>query len=118
MGRPPLQSISSITTYDDDDNGTIFSSSEYFVDTDSLPGRIVLRAGASWPVASRTANGIEIVFVAGHGVAEDVPPPIRHGILMLIGHLHEHREAVGNVGLKDMPAGVTALWSPYRLPRI
>ena len=118
IGRLPLQSVISITTYDDDDNGSIFSSGEYFVDTESLPGRVVLRGGASWPVISRAANGIEIVFIAGYGVAEEVPPPLRQGILMLAGHFHEHREAVGDSSFRDLPTGVTALWSPYRLARI
>jgi uncharacterized phiE125 gp8 family phage protein len=64
--KPPLVSITHVKTYDDSDVATTWSSSNYFVDTATEPGRIVPRTGTSFPTTTRTANGIEIQFIAGY----------------------------------------------------
>lgn len=62
----------------------------------SEPGRIVLDYQGSWPSATlRSANGVEIQFVAGYGDdIESVPKNIIHGMLIWIAHLYEHCEPV------------------------
>ena len=65
LPKSPLSSVTTIETYDDNDAATTFAASNYFVDTASEPGRIVLRSGSSWPQPTRVANGIEITIVAG-----------------------------------------------------
>lgn len=112
LPRPPLVSVTSVTVYDDDDSATIAAASSYYVDSDREPGRVVLRSGGTWPVVGRVAGGVEVLFVAGYGAASAVPQAIRQGMLMLIGHLYEHREAEAGGSL---PSGVTALWRPYRV---
>ncbi len=113
LPRPPLVSVTSVTAYDDADNATVAGAASYFVDTDGKPGRVVLRSGQTWPTALRVAGGVEVLFVAGYGAAGAVPQAIRQGILMLIGHLFENREA--EAGAAALPAGVAALWRPYRV---
>lgn len=45
-----------------------------------------------------------------------VPAPIRHAILLLVGHLYENRMAVtAATAMGAMPLGVDALLSPYRV---
>lgn len=62
------------------------------------------------------SNGFTTVrYRAGYADGA-VPAPIRHAILLMVGHLYENRMAVTaatNMGV--MPMGVDALLSPYRV---
>ena len=85
LPKPPLQSVTSFVSYDDDDNASTFAASNYFVDTSTTPGRVVVRSGSSWPVPSRVASGIEITYVAGYGGGwNDVPMTIRTGLMEFV----------------------------------
>lgn len=57
---------------------------------------------------------------AGYPVVDGrstVPAPIRHAILLMVGHLYAHRDAVTATAAKpeQLPLGVDALLSPYRV---
>lgn len=82
LPMPPLQSVTSITTYDDADAGTVFGASGYFVDNASKKqqGRIVLRTGGVWPVAYRVANAIKVIYVCGYDNGA-VPVELKRAIL-------------------------------------
>lgn len=91
LRKGQLTAVASITTFDDDDVGTVFAASSYFVDTSTEPGRVVLREGSTWPIPTRVANGIEILYTAGWADAAAVPRDIVHGLLVHIDALWEHR---------------------------
>lgn len=117
---PPLQSVTSITYVDTDGNSDTVSSADYIVDTDSEPGRIVLKTDSTWPATTlRAANGVTVRFVAGYGDAvTDVPWPIQQALLLLVGHWYENREATVAVGnIQRIPFGIEALLWPYRVLR-
>lgn len=118
--KPPLQSITHIKYTDEDDNVSTYASGSYIVDTDSAPGRVVLRDGESWPGTTLiAANGVEVQFVCGYGDAGgDVPREVRQAMLLLIGHWYENREEVtiGEVA-RIIPMGVEALlWFDRKVP--
>lgn len=119
LPRPPLQSVTSITYYDEDGNGTVFSSSNYLVDTDSQPGRIVLKTGYTWPSTTlQAANGVRIRYVAGYGDADDVPEFAVAALLLLLGDLYENREntLVGQgFASAELPFAAKALMWPHRI---
>lgn len=123
LPKTPVQSVVHIKTYDDADAATVFSSANYFVDP--VGGRVILRVGASWPVASRAASGYEVQFVSGYGSAgSDVPAPLRQGMLMHIARLYAVRgDLVGPDGQargelpESVPPECMALYQPYRLLR-
>ena len=109
---PPLQSVTSITYYDDDGYGTVFASSDYIVDTDSTPGQIVLKNSASWPSFTPLEIGaVRIRFVCGYGLAVAVPEQFRQAIKLLVGHWYENREAIATSGAvpKEVPLAVESL---------
>lgn len=117
--RPaPLSSISSITYVDT--AGTTQTASAltlYAADTYSIPGAATLRYGQTWPSVRDLRNSITVTYVAGFGAAgSSVPGPIKAAILLLIGHLFEHRESVviGTIS-SDLPQGVEYLLNPYRV---
>lgn len=93
LRRFPLQSVTSVTTYDEADASTVVSVADTFhVDTQNYPGKLTLRAGSTWPVAMRESNAIEIVYVAGFGdAATDVPAPAARSIIVLAGYMYAHR---------------------------
>lgn len=125
ISRSPLQSVTSLKTYDTASSATVFDSSNYLVDAVSTPGRIALNQGASWPTGLRGINAVEIEFVAGYGNAFDVPESIKQGMLLWIKLLFADKSKLfesdeSTPGLLEInrvpiPAVVKALWEPYRI---
>ena len=117
--RPsPLSSITSITYQDI--NGTTTTASGttlYEADTYAIPGAAALRYGQTWPTAREVQNSILVTYIAGFGAAAaSVPAPIKAAILLLIGHLYEHRESVViGAAVTDLPQGFEFLLTPYRI---
>lgn len=67
LPRPPLQSVTSVEYYDTDGNSSTFSTDYYDVDTDSDPGRVVLKYGETWPSTTlQPMNPVKIIYVAGY----------------------------------------------------
>ena len=113
----PVQSVSSVTTYDDADNGTEWASSNYRLSPGGQRWRVAPTGSAAWPTYTRNTDGIVIVYVAGYGDAgSDVPAPIVEAIKMLVAHWYENREAevIGKVPA-ELKLGVDALLRPYRV---
>lgn len=120
LPRPPLQQVDSVSfTREDDTTGTV-DSTIYIVDTDHDPGRVALKDGESWPSDDlRSIAAVTVTYQAGYGAnADEVPRPLRHAVLMLVGHLYEHRETVvvgGGGNDVEMPLASRALAWPYRV---
>ena len=120
LPKPPLASVTSIKYTDDEGNESTYSSDNYVVDSDTEPGRVVLKSGQTWPaVTLAAANGVRVRYVAGYGAAgSNVPQAIRQAILLVIGSLYENREDVlvaQGVSIGVLPFGVVALLAPYRI---
>lgn len=119
LPKPPLVSVTHIKYTDSDDTESTFSADYYSVDTNSVPGRIVLDYGESWPTDTlATNNPITIRFVAGYGAdSTSVPDPILHAMKLLVGSWFENRESllVGPAGLEimEVPMGFRALLANY-----
>lgn len=118
MPWPPLQSVTSIKYLDADGVQQTMPATDYMADTVSDPGWLI--PVTAWPSSKALANAIEIRFVAGYGSSSaSVPAPIRHALLLLIGHWYENREQVlaqyeGNAVALPIPFGVHELLSPSR----
>jgi len=112
LPKPPLQSVTSITYTDITGTTSTVDSNTYTVDTDSEPGRVVLKYGESWPSASlANTNPVQVTFVAGYGAPSAVPEYWKQAILLLVGHWYENREGVAVTGAipKEMPMAVRSL---------
>lgn len=104
---PPLQSVTDIKYKDIAGTESTWAATNYIVDTDSFLGRVVLADGCSWPTTTLyPAGGIRIKFVAGYGLAADVPQTTKHALLMLIGHWYKNREV-------DLAVGSTYQEAPF-----
>lgn len=112
MPRPPLVSVST-ASYVEPSSGTstALASSDYTVDTYSLPGRIEPVYNTAWPATREQVNAVTIQYTAGYGATNAaaiplVPERIKQAILMLASHWYENRESEG-----DVPMGITHLLS-------
>ena len=63
----PVQSVTHVKYFDDANNETTWATSNYYVDTQREPARIVLRDGGSFPTDLRKAYGLEVTYIAGYG---------------------------------------------------
>ncbi|OPX87737.1 MAG: Phage gp6-like head-tail connector protein [Pelotomaculum sp. PtaB.Bin104] len=117
---PPLQSITSIKYYDTDGTEYTMATVDYFVDTKSYVGRVVLAYGKAWPSTTlRPANGVCIEFVAGYGdAAADLPAAVKQAMLLIIGDLYENREnTVIGKQTNELPmAAKSLLWKNRVVP--
>lgn len=92
LPRWPLASITSVTVYDEDSNATAVTVGTTFnVDIYSTPGRMTLQRGATWPVALRANNAIEIIYVAGYANAAAVPATFKRALKQLAAFLYTNR---------------------------
>lgn len=101
----PLQTITSLIYTDSVAVANTFAVSNYDADTNSEPGRLILKYGLSWASATLAAmNPIAIKFVCGYGsTTASVPEPIRIWIRGLAAYLYENRE---QADLDKYPLGI------------
>lgn len=91
---PPLQSVPSITYFDNDGTTQTVSSSDYLVDTTSEPGVITPAYGLTWPSVRGQRNAVTVTFIGGYTAPDLVPATTRMGIAQLVAHRLENREPV------------------------
>lgn len=111
---PPLQAVTSLTTYALDDAATVLDASLFQVDIASSPARVTLKSPAAI-ANTRKLNAIAIAFDAGYGdAASDVPQAIRTAILEMIAELYTNRGDIESAP----PAIAQAMLAPYRVLKL
>jgi hypothetical protein len=107
----PLQSVTSLTTYALDNTSTVFTASNYFVDTAGQ--RVCLNSGQVWPDSLRECAAVEIVYIAGYGDnASDVPEDIAEAIKQIVAVMYEERTTEC-----ALPCGASMILGMYKEPR-
>ena len=99
----PLQSVTSVVTYDRGNNASTYDASNYQVDLQS--GRIYLNEGSVWPSDLRAQDAVEVTYVAGYG-SGSIPAPITQAIRSYVEQLYD--------GCDGMTDEVKRLLAPYR----
>ncbi len=92
LPRPPLNSVQRIQFRDKDGDLEEWDNTNYFVDVDFVPGRVIFLE--SPPTDIFTASVCHIDYTAGYATPEDVPEAYKAAIKLLVGHLYDNREAV------------------------
>lgn len=119
LPRWPLQSIVSVTVYDEASNSTSITVGNFFeVDIFRRPGRMTLRKGQTWPVALRGSNAIEIVYVAGYTSAANVPSPMARAIKQLAAYNYTHRGDECDPKVAYEASGAASIMASYAPARL
>jgi uncharacterized phiE125 gp8 family phage protein len=100
---PPLQSVTSVVTYDRSNNASTFDGAKYQVDLQS--GRIYLNEGQVWPSNLRAQDAVQVTYVAGYG-SGSIPAPILQAIRDYVAQLYD--------GCQGMTAEIKRQLAPYR----
>lgn len=100
---PPLQSVTSIVTYDRGNNAATYDASQYEVDLQS--GRIYLNEGEVWPSDLRAQDAVQITYVAGYG-SGSIPAPVLEAIRMYVEALYD--------GCGELSDKARMMLAPYR----
>lgn len=110
----PVQSVTAIKTYNEDNVATDYDISNFYLDNKNLlKPRIVLNSGAVTPMPVRTANGVEIQITSGFGVdATSIPQLLKQGMLQLIAYMYESRGDSLNDATKL--SGAREIFKSYR----
>ena len=104
IGVTPVRAITEVAS-----DGVPLAAADYSIDIDC--------SGDGWVRVADfvAAPRVQVTGTAGLAASEnEVPEPIRHGILRLVAHLFMARDGEGG----EPPAAVTALWRPYRRMRL
>ena len=124
---PPLIDVLSIKYTDEDgieqvlsdsETSPVIASSIYAVETADEPGFIYLAPDEEWP-DDELYTGFPVIIKFSCGLTT-VPAPIKHAILLMVGHLYANREAVivaanyQQASAIEIPLGVEALLDQYR----
>lgn len=113
----PLIAISAITYLDTDGATQTLSSSVYRASIYREPGVVMLAHQQSWPAVRYVIDTIKVRYTCGYGsTAATVPEPLKHAMLLLIGHWFENREGV-NVGniITEFPLAYRSLVQMYQV---
>jgi len=100
----PIQSIESVTTYDVNNVGVVFSSAKYRLSEKVQKPELVLGYSQIWPTTvTRPTEGVKILYTSGYGDDPDtVPAVIQHALMLLIASDYENREfAVSKADILD-----------------
>lgn len=121
LPQPPIQAVSALKIYADDDTATTVDATTYFVSLGSeiRRGRLTLRNNAAWPVALRCADAIEIQITSGwtgtDATTNSVPGALKTAIKMIAAWLYSNRgDCEDTTVLAE--SGVKALLEAYKVP--
>jgi uncharacterized phiE125 gp8 family phage protein len=99
-GRP-IQSITSIQYYDENDTLRTFSSSLYSFN--ATEREIELKWNETWPVTSIRWDAVKVTYVAGNTSVAAIPAIAKQAMLLLVAYHH-----YGNRGDNDRPNDLRA----------
>lgn len=110
---PPLVSVDEIEyVKTDGTTATIADFREFGVESANGQGFVLHAYDGEWPdTRDDEPEAVRITFTAGYS---EVPKPIKHAILLLVGGWYENRENAAEIKLNEMPRGVDALLYPFR----
>ena len=87
----PVTAVTSIKYLDADGVEQTMPDTDYYVDTDSLVGRVVPKD--AWPETADRLNAVRVRYTAGFA-AGSIPPALKQWLLIRVATLYEHREAL------------------------
>lgn len=116
LPNSPVQSVTHVKYFNESDVESTWATSNYYVDIEREPARIVLRDGGEFPTDLRNANGLEVTYVAGYGNnPSDIPESLRLAMLQYVTFLYEHRGDFERFPPPQPPSIMQTLLQPYKI---
>jgi uncharacterized phiE125 gp8 family phage protein len=115
LPKAPVQSVTHVKYVATDGTLTTWSSAEWQADLTSELPRILPAYGYTWPSLRDQMAAVRVEFVAGYGAAAAVPEDIKAAMLLIVGHLFEHREDVADFQVFQVPRAADWLLGPHKL---
>jgi uncharacterized phiE125 gp8 family phage protein len=119
-----VSAVSSVAYVDTNGQTQTLSASAYTVETQRLPGSIVINPStiSAWPATRFYAGlaSVTIGYTAGYGAAAaNVPQALRQAVLLGVAYWYDiARETGSEVSLSEVPHGVEALARMFSVPRM
>jgi len=115
--RPPVMYVSSLKYVDTAGELQTIDPADYYLDTWKGPGWVMPAYGSGWPATRDEANAVRLQVVCGYGAAgSDVPEPIRHAIVLIVGMtLRGQSGQEASLYPAMVPRAAKELLQPYRL---
>lgn len=111
LPMPPLVSVVSVKYVDRDGAVQTLDPALYVVENDGPRGLIFPAYQQRWPEVRHHGIAVIVEFECGY---EQVPPDLKHAILLLTAHFYEIRQpAIVGTSIGRVPMSVDALISPY-----
>lgn len=112
-----LVSVASLKYIDQNGVEQTMTPGDYTVDAVSVPGRLRLAYGKSWPSYRYQWDAVRIRYVVGWAV-DAVPQPIKQALQLLVAQMYENRtpEVTGTI-VSKVSISFENLLRPYRLVR-
>lgn len=117
----PVVAVQTVRYTDSDGATQTTYGADWLLDDFSRPGVLHLSYGGTWPTARAIPNAVRITFDAGYALPGDspsepsIPKSIRQAMLLVIGHMYEHREAVSDKAMREIELGVLPLLERWRI---
>ena len=93
---------------------TVVDATKYVLEGKGYPARLRMLDTPS-DVESDSLNAVRIDVTVGHDSAEPIPDALVAAMLLIIGHLYENRQDVGQHKTHATPLASRYLMEPYRL---
>ena len=111
-----IQSISSVEYMDENEVYQVLDPSEYYSYGEYDRFRLHFN---SFPSTATHKNAIKITFIAGYGLAVDVPAGIKSWIKIKVKDLYEHRDAFEDFNKFVMPKShIDMMLEMYRIQSV
>ncbi len=123
--RVPFGRVQNLDTFeyttDDGISYPLNQGTQILINKHIEPARIVPAKGFSWPSSQLSpVSPIKAVITCGYGDSENVPASIKEAVLLHLGHMYAHREAVvvgdrSSVDSRELAMGSKHLLNKHRL---
>lgn len=107
----PVTAVTSIKYLDADGAEQTMPDTDYYVDTDSLVGRVIPKD--AWPEAVDRLNAVRVRYTAGFA-AGSIPPALKQWLLIRVASLYAQRESLTAGNVSELSRSfVDGLLDPY-----
>lgn len=111
----PVRGVNSVLYIDGD--GVEQSFTDFELNAYTSPALLRPAFGFSWPTARDQDRSVRIEYEAGYSddsPATPMPPNVRIGMLLMLGHLYENREDATSVDILRIPNGARTFLDFHR----